>query len=189
MSKRIPIFHALTIKYNGLTNRIITDVAICSAFDPMQHQTPPFPLHNTTALWDTGATGSVITTSTVQALKLVPTGTTNVNHAGGSNQTNTYVVNFFLPNKVGLVGIRVSECPNIAGDFGAIIGMDIITKGDFALTNVSRQTWMTFRIPSISTMDYVEEAKRLKALPDNSIGRNAPCPCGSGRKYKKCCGR
>ena len=21
------------------------------------------------------------------------------------------------------------------------------------------------------------------------IGRNAPCPCGSGRKYKKCCGR
>ena len=20
------------------------------------------------------------------------------------------------------------------------------------------------------------------------IGRNAPCPCGSGKKYKKCCG-
>jgi uncharacterized protein YecA (UPF0149 family) len=20
-------------------------------------------------------------------------------------------------------------------------------------------------------------------------GRNDPCPCGSGRKYKKCCGR
>ena len=22
----------------------------------------------------------------------------------------------------------------------------------------------------------------------NNIGRNAPCPCGSGKKYKKCCG-
>ncbi|MBH9967305.1 SEC-C metal-binding domain-containing protein [Rossellomorea oryzaecorticis] len=22
-----------------------------------------------------------------------------------------------------------------------------------------------------------------------SIGRNDPCPCGSGSKYKKCCGR
>lgn len=22
-----------------------------------------------------------------------------------------------------------------------------------------------------------------------SVGRNAPCPCGSGRKYKKCCGQ
>ncbi|HYR01938.1 MAG TPA: SEC-C metal-binding domain-containing protein, partial [Syntrophobacteria bacterium] len=21
------------------------------------------------------------------------------------------------------------------------------------------------------------------------VGRNEPCPCGSGRKYKKCCGR
>ena len=27
---------------------------------------------------------------------------------------------------------------------------------------------------------YVKEAK---------IGRNAPCPCGSGKKYKNCCGR
>ncbi|MCI5655557.1 MAG: SEC-C domain-containing protein [Ruminococcus sp.] len=21
------------------------------------------------------------------------------------------------------------------------------------------------------------------------IGRNDPCPCGSGKKYKKCCGK
>jgi len=26
------------------------------------------------------------------------------------------------------------------------------------------------------------------AAPLKSPGRNAPCPCGSGRKYKKCCG-
>jgi len=23
--------------------------------------------------------------------------------------------------------------------------------------------------------------------PPPAVGRNAPCPCGSGRKYKKCC--
>ncbi|MBR2837354.1 MAG: SEC-C domain-containing protein, partial [Kiritimatiellae bacterium] len=22
-----------------------------------------------------------------------------------------------------------------------------------------------------------------------AVGRNDPCPCGSGTKYKKCCGR
>ena len=22
----------------------------------------------------------------------------------------------------------------------------------------------------------------------DKVGRNAPCPCGSGKKYKKCCG-
>lgn len=24
---------------------------------------------------------------------------------------------------------------------------------------------------------------------DRKVGRNEPCPCGSGKKYKKCCGR
>ncbi len=28
---------------------------------------------------------------------------------------------------------------------------------------------------------------RRKSVP--KVGRNAPCPCGSGKKYKKCCGR
>ncbi|RLG14327.1 MAG: hypothetical protein DRN71_03255 [Candidatus Nanohalarchaeota archaeon] len=27
-----------------------------------------------------------------------------------------------------------------------------------------------------------------KAEPDEKVGRNDPCPCGSGKKYKKCCG-
>jgi SWIM/SEC-C metal-binding protein len=27
----------------------------------------------------------------------------------------------------------------------------------------------------------------FKADPSQSISRNAPCPCGSGSKYKKCC--
>ena len=26
-------------------------------------------------------------------------------------------------------------------------------------------------------------------LYDTKIGRNDPCPCGSGKKYKKCCGK
>ncbi len=24
---------------------------------------------------------------------------------------------------------------------------------------------------------------------DKVVGRNDPCPCGSGKKYKKCCGK
>jgi len=27
-----------------------------------------------------------------------------------------------------------------------------------------------------------------KPVESTKIGRNEPCPCGSGRKYKKCCG-
>jgi len=25
-------------------------------------------------------------------------------------------------------------------------------------------------------------------IAENKVGRNDPCPCGSGKKYKKCCG-
>ncbi len=28
-----------------------------------------------------------------------------------------------------------------------------------------------------------------KPIVVNKIGRNEPCPCGSGKKYKKCCGK
>lgn len=54
---------------------------------------------------------------------------------------------------------------------------------------------------------FQEEMKHLKPLPREpfktgqtdlkvvvqptrtKIGRNDPCPCGSGKKYKKCCGK
>ncbi|MDD3234623.1 MAG: SEC-C metal-binding domain-containing protein [Candidatus Omnitrophica bacterium] len=26
------------------------------------------------------------------------------------------------------------------------------------------------------------------SLGQNKVGRNEPCPCGSGKKFKKCCG-
>ena len=52
--------------------------------------------------------------------------------------------------------------------------------------------------PSIATAgDMVSEANaevsnEVRRRPDRvgpKVGRNDPCPCGSGKKYKKCCGR
>jgi preprotein translocase subunit SecA len=37
------------------------------------------------------------------------------------------------------------------------------------------------RVPEATVTQYRREEKK--------IGRNDPCPCGSGKKYKKCCGR
>jgi hypothetical protein len=33
------------------------------------------------------------------------------------------------------------------------------------------------------------KSKTKHEAPSVSVARNAPCPCGSGRKYKRCCGR
>jgi preprotein translocase subunit SecA len=32
-------------------------------------------------------------------------------------------------------------------------------------------------------------SKRHAAPTNKETGRNDPCPCGSGKKYKKCCGK
>ncbi len=36
---------------------------------------------------------------------------------------------------------------------------------------------------------YVEAKKANTVVKDKKIYPNDPCPCGSGKKYKKCCGR
>ncbi len=40
------------------------------------------------------------------------------------------------------------------------------------------------RLDMLRQIDEIESKNRPK-----TISRNAPCPCGSGRKYKNCCGR
>ena len=36
---------------------------------------------------------------------------------------------------------------------------------------------------------YLEQKKSGTVVKDAKVYPNDPCPCGSGRKYKKCCGR
>lgn len=36
---------------------------------------------------------------------------------------------------------------------------------------------------------YADEASQTTPSKPAKVGRNDPCPCGSGKKYKKCCGK
>ena len=37
--------------------------------------------------------------------------------------------------------------------------------------------------------DYITEEKPETPAVTQKVGRNEPCPCGSGKKFKNCCGR
>lgn len=186
-----PSFMAFTVKANGgLINAVITDVVISLPFDPRTQGQPDHPGTRTKALWDTGASQSCISKKIVDSLNIEPTGSQMVAHAAGMHIVGTYSVSILLPNNVGVSPIRVSEFAGHDG-FDALIGMDIITKGDFSITNVGGVSIISFRTPSIKTIDYVRESEQLDAMTkrDGSIGRNDLCPCGTGRKYKNCHGR
>ncbi|HEY0385733.1 MAG TPA: SEC-C metal-binding domain-containing protein, partial [Pyrinomonadaceae bacterium] len=53
-----------------------------------------------------------------------------------------------------------------------------------------RPSSLTFTGPNQSAAAAGEEAGRVRTVTRDQpkIGRNEPCPCGSGKKYKKCCG-
>ena len=53
-----------------------------------------------------------------------------------------------------------------------------------------------FNVRPVEEIERKQVAKETKTSEDQvtvvkgkKIGRNDPCPCGSGKKYKKCCGR
>ena len=43
--------------------------------------------------------------------------------------------------------------------------------------------------PRTSTNSPEAPAKIQPRRVEEKVGRNDPCPCGSGKKYKKCCGK
>lgn len=182
---------AFTSKYDAISLFLINHIFISYPLQPSPNINKPSDAKKYKALWDTGATGSVITRKVVDECGLKPISVAKVHHAQGESTTHVYLISVFLPNNVYFPTLRVTEGV-LPGDVEVLIGMDIITRGDFAISNKDGKTTFSFRMPSLERMDFVEQIQsppKPISLPPARVGRNAPCPCGSGKKYKKCCGR
>lgn len=149
----------------------------------------------TLAIWDTGATDSVITKATATELGLVPISKTQVRGVGGVYVTNIYRVTICLNKNIPITCL-VTECEELsdAGDTGLLIGMNIITLGDFTVTNYKGKTTMTFRFPSLVEVDYVKEMleyQKFQKLHQLNVQKKLPdkCGCGSGKLWKNCHGQ
>lgn len=181
---------SFTIEYFGISNTLKTECGVCRAFNPSLNNGKHPEVKRFTALWDTGATNSVITKDVVEALALAPTGIGKVFHANGDCTANTYLVNILLPNNVGIPSLKVTE--GILTGMDVLIGMDIITGGDFAISNSDGKTTFTFQMPPTHKHDFVKEHLDRQHTPivkDKLPGRNDLCHCGSGKKYKNCHGK
>ena len=49
--------------------------------------------------------------------------------------------------------------------------------------------WDELSTPERRKELYREQKKSGTIVKERKVGRNEPCPCGSGKKYKYCCGR
>lgn len=146
MSEKI-IFHAFTTKNDIISNRLLSEVEVF-ANDKK---------YKTVALWDTGATGTCISDDVVKNLDLVATGRQTIMTPSGSKDVNTYLVDIGLPNHVMISSVMVCDSDIGKQKIGVLLGMDIITTGDFCISNFNGKTVFSFRIPSKKTTDYVLE--------------------------------
>ena len=67
--------------------------------------------------------------------------------------------------------------------FRTKFGVQVINPNDAIETDLSR---------AAENFDSSEDDEEIEVKPvrnDNKVGRNDPCPCGSGKKYKHCCGK
>ena len=96
---------------------------------------------------DTGASNTLISKRIVEVLKLIPI---DESHISGYNEgvdvMNAYLVHIGLPTGDIITDVIVSEFDT--NEYDMVIGMDVICKGDFAITNKNEKTTFSFRIPS-----------------------------------------
>jgi hypothetical protein len=111
-----------------------------------------------TAIWDTGAQGSVITQGIVDQLGISPVGMVMVHGVNGQEISPVYLVDFCLPNGVTMAGLAVTLGKLTGAD--ALIGMDIVRAGDFSITNRGGKTKMSSRVPSQADTDFVVEINK-----------------------------
>lgn len=180
---------SFTVHYPGRVNQLAVDTLVSKSFDPEMDPAAVNDVVNNAkkylGIWDTGATNSVISQRVVDECALEPIGMTKVHSSTDVTECETFLVSFILPNKVGVPTVKVTK--GLIADCDVLIGMDIIGGGDFAISHRDGLTTFSFRLPSLSIIDFARE--RSGCAHSGEIPATSPCPCGSGRKYKRCCGK
>lgn len=86
---------ACTVQYPERVNELATPIIVSEAYDPAARDVPRPPLERfDQAIWDTGATGSVISARVVERLGLYPISRREVTTANGRRIAGVYLIAF-----------------------------------------------------------------------------------------------
>ena len=142
------VLSVFTEKYTKIENRLLNKVVLCA--NKIADQA--------LAQWDTGATNTCISEEIAKKYNLKPISYAQSKTPSGKLTSPIYFIDIVLNNEVvftnwAVMGSKIGE-----QGIDVLIGMDIISKGDFAISNYNGKTQFSFRIPSQNDVDYKAES-------------------------------
>jgi hypothetical protein len=138
------IISVFTEKYNSIQKKLINSAVVEHGNETV----------SVISQWDTGATGTCISKGLVEKLGLLPTGMVKAHTPSGIGVMNKYMINLILNNEVRVTNLSVMDSEIGKQGIDVLIGMDIISLGDFAISNYDGKTQFSFRIPSQEHVEY-----------------------------------
>lgn len=172
-------YNVFTIKYGAIPQEIRSPVEILDNKGNV--------IKKATGLWDSGASSSCISNECAQMLGLKQIAFTTIHTANGTATAPVYYANFRFNDKVKFLGTNLIGAKLTGIDM--LIGMDVITKGNLSISTHDGKTIFSFIVPAHKSIDYGDVVHDINKAFYKKLGRNAPCPCGSGKKVKDCCGK
>lgn len=160
------IYYAFTVAYDNVVRDLKTDAILLGNEREIKG----------VAQWDTGASSTCISERVVSELNQPPIGVTIISTPAGQRQCNKYLVDIVLPNNVKVTDVEVIETEIGTQQIDVLIGMDIITLGDFVISNNNGKTTFSYRFPSKKKIDFVQEINI-----QNTIGQKH----GKGKRKHK----
>ena len=107
------------------------------------------PVHRCIAIWDTGATSSMIARHIAEKLRLESTGNVQIAGVHGVKDAKTYIVSLIFGNGFVIPDLPVSEADNNGG-FDVLIGMDVIARGKLIIDGLGDGCQIAFEFPEES---------------------------------------
>ena len=95
-------------------------------------------------------------------------------------------INSSLKTEIDLSGVTGETAIDLDVDFEKLFFNMLKAEADYLFTIPAWEDVLS----EDTRMEIIKEFKRSKTVHvEKKPGRNDPCPCGSGKKYKKCCGK
>jgi uncharacterized protein YecA (UPF0149 family) len=98
----------------------------------------------------------------------------------------------YAPRKLAFSATSAKHVPQILSELLIFLETEGHIKNGAELSTIAKENSSSF-LKLSSKQKTIKQAKVSKTanklIAETKVGRNDPCPCGSGKKYKKCCGR